>query len=399
MMIGMDLARRVVAGGCASLLAVALTAGPAGAAVAPPPPVRAVLQDQANALVVAGAPGVGVEVRDERGTWRGVAGTGDVATGTRPHPDRPFRIGSITKSFTATMVLQLVAEQRIRLDAPIERYLPGLLPYREPITVRELLQHRSGLFEYGDVVWPKPRAVSDGRFDSYSPTELVQIATQHPLRFTPGTDFFYSNTDYIVLGMLIEKVTHRSVATELERRILRPTGLRHTYLAGEFPYLRHAAMRGYEALGASDGPLTDLTTYNMTVSWTTGAIVSTAADVNRFYKALLTGELLPAAQLRQMQQTVPAFDGFGYGLGIAGAELCDQQIWGHVGGAPGYLTYSFTRSDGERQITITVNRSLTVDPRVEDAITAMVMTQFCGAPPTARAHDSATRQHVLAHTP
>lgn len=251
---------------------------------------------------------------------------------------------------------------------------PG--PGRAPVGRSNLLQHRSGLFEYRDVVWPNPQAVEDGRFDSYSPLQLVRIATRHPLQVQPDTEFFYSNTDYIVLGMLIEKVTHRSFATELNRRILWPAGLRDTYLAGAFPYLQHPAMRGYETTGGSG--LTDLTAYNMTVSWTTGAIVSTAADVNRFYKALLTGELLPAAQLRQMQQTVPAFPGFGYGLGLAGAELCGQQIWGHVGGAAGYLTYSFTRSDGGRQLTVTVNRSLTVDPRVEEAISTMVATELCG---------------------
>jgi len=381
-MLGMDLARPLVVGGCAGLIAIALTVGPVEAAT-PSPPARSVLQSQANAIVAAGAPGVSVEVRDERGTWRGVAGVGNITTKSRPDSQGKFRIGSITKSFTATMVLQLVAEKRIELDAPIGRYLPGLLPYEQPITVRHLLQHQSGLFEYGDVVWPNPQAVSDRRFRSYTPAQLVQIAAQHPLRFTPGSEFFYSNTDYIVLGMLIEKVTHHSIATELNHRILRPAGLRHTYLAGDFPVLLHPALRGYEALGAPDRRLTDLTTYNMTVSWTSGAIVSTAADVNRFYDSLLAGKLLPATQLRQMQQTVPSFPGFGYGLGLASAEPCGQKIWGHVGGAPGYLTYSFTSSDGERQITITVNRSLTVDPGVEEAISAMLITEFCGSSPGA----------------
>jgi D-alanyl-D-alanine carboxypeptidase len=374
---GVGVARSIVAGSCAVLAALALTVGPVGAATASPP-ARSVLQSQANAIVAAGAPGVSVAVRDEVGTWEGIAGVGDIRTGSRPDSRGRFRIGSITKSFTATMVLQLVAEKRIELDAPVDRYLPGLLPYQEPITVRDLLQHTSGLFEYRDVVWPNSQAVRDGRFRSYSPTQLVHIATEHPLR--PDRKFFYSNTDYIVLGMLIEKVTQHSIATELEHRIVRPAGLRHTYLAGAFPVLPHPALRGYEALSGPDGALTDLTTYNMTVSWTTGAIVSTAVDVNRFYRALLTGELLPAAQLRQMQQTIPAFEGFGYGLGLAGGKPCGQWIWGHVGGVPGYTTYSFTSSDAKRQITITVNRSLTLDPAAEKAINTMVFTEFCSSP-------------------
>jgi D-alanyl-D-alanine carboxypeptidase len=373
----MNVTTSIVAGCGAALAAVTLAVSPAQAAI-PPPPARSVLQSQADAIVAAGAPGVSVAVRDEHGSWTGAAGVGDVTTGSRPDPRGRFRIGSITKSFTATMVLQLVAEQRIELNAPIGTYLPGLLPYQQPITVRNLLQHRSGLFEYGDVLWPDPQTISDRRFRSYSPAQLVRVATEHPLQVEPGTEFFYSNTDYIVLGMLIEKVTQHSIATELRHRIVRPAGLRHTHLAGAVPLLPRPAMRGYEALGALDGPLTDLTAYNMTVSWTTGAIVSTAVDVNRFYRALLTGELLPAGQLAEMQQTVPAFPGFEYGLGLAGGELCGQQIWGHVGGVPGYTTYSFTRSDGERQITIAVNRSFTLDPAAHEAITTMLVTEFCG---------------------
>lgn len=379
----MNVTRSIVAGGGAAVVALGLAVSPAQAA-SPPPPARSVLQSQANAIVAAGAPGVIVAVRDEHGSWTGASGVGDVTTRSQtrsqPDPRGRFRIGSITKSFIATIVLQLVAERRIELDAPIETYLPGLLPYQETITVRNLLQHRSGLSEYGKVLWPDPQTISDRRFHSYSPDQLVRIATEQPLRVKPNTVFFYSNTDYIVLGMLIEKVTQHRIATELARRIVRPAGLRQTYLAGAVPFLPRPAMRGYEALGAPDGPLTDLTAYNMTVSWTTGAIVSTAADVNRFYRALLTGELLPAAQLAQMQQQpVLAFPGFQYGLGLAVGEPCDgQQIWGHVGGVPGYDTYSFTRADGERQITIAVNRSFTLAPAAQEAVTTLLLTEFCG---------------------
>ena len=359
------------------LLCIVPTIGVANASTHPPP--RSELQAAENAIVAAGAPGVSAEVRDEHGTWTGVAGLGDVRRNSRPNVHGEFRIGSVTKSFTATMVLQLVAEKRIRLDAPIKKYLPGLLPYKRTITVRDLLQHRTGLFEYGNVVWPDPQTTADRRFNNYTPAQLVKIATEHPLQPNPDRKFLYSNTDYIVLGMLIEKITHSNINTELRHRILRPAGLHHTYLAGAFPFLLNPAARGYEALGASDGPLTDLTAFNMTVSWTAGAIVSTAADVNRFYAALLTGKLLPAAQLTQMKRTIAAFPGFGYGLGLAGGELCGHTIWGHVGGVPGYETYSFTDSGGGRQVTVMVNRGLTVDGRVDEAITSMLATEFCGS--------------------
>lgn len=111
------------------------------------------------------------------------------------------------------------------------------------------------------MLWPDPQTISDRRFRSYSPDQLVRIATEQPLRVKPNTEFFYSNTDYIVLGMLIEKVTQHRIATDLARRIVRPAGLRQTYLAGAVPFLPRPAMRGYEALGAPDGPLTDLTAH------------------------------------------------------------------------------------------------------------------------------------------
>ncbi|MFC3491107.1 serine hydrolase domain-containing protein [Glycomyces rhizosphaerae] len=370
----MNRMRSIAAVSCASLAALALAAAPAQAA---PAPLRADLQDQADAIVAAGAPGVSIAVRDELGAWNGVAGVGDIAKGTPPDPGGFIRTGSITKSFTATMVLQLVEEHQIELDGPIDAYLPGLLPYEETITVEDLLRHQSGLPDYQPLVWPDVQTVHDQRFHTYLPEALVELATEEPLEFTPGDEFAYSNTGYIVLGMLIEEVTDHSYARELAQRILRPAGLHRTYLAGVFPFLPNPSMRGYEALTDPEGPLTDLTTYNMSVSWSTGAIVATQADVNRFYEALLSGDLLGAEQLAQMQETVPAFDGFGYGLGLAGAELCGREIWGHVGGAQGYLSYSFTSADLSRQLTITVNRSLTADPAVSEAITAAIQTEFC----------------------
>lgn len=336
---------RSLAAGCAVLAAVALAAVPGGAYAAAPPASgaevsRSALQAAADAIVAAGAPGVEVAVEDEYGSWNGVSGIGDLRTGEAPDSGGPLRIGSITKSLTATMVMQLVAERRVELDAPIGEYLPGLLPYEEPITVAQLLQHTSGLHDYKEDLWPDVRAVRDGRYRTYTPEQLVAVATAYPLESVPGTAFAYSNTGYIVLGMLIEKVTGRSVESELRSRVLRPAGMRDTYLAGAFPFLPDPAMRGYESL---DGRMVDLTSYDMSVSWTTGALVSTSDDVNRFYAALLGGRLLPAEQLARMERTVEAFPGFGYGLGLAGGEFCGRRVWGHVGARRGTCR---TRSRG-----------------------------------------------------
>ncbi|HVX45747.1 MAG TPA: serine hydrolase domain-containing protein, partial [Mycobacteriales bacterium] len=335
-----------------------------------------------------GIPGVSALVRDENGTWRGVAGTGDIRAGTRPDPAGEFRVGSITKTFTATMILQLVAEHRLDLEAPIGRYLPDLLPYQQSITIHQLLQHRSGLVDYANiqpsVLWPTPRDLDTRRFRSYSPRQLVGIATAHPLLFTPGTRFSYSNTNYIVLGMLIEKITHQSYPVELLQRILLPAGLHHTFYAAT-PYLPDPAERGYESLQGPAGPLTDLTAYDMSWADSAGAIISTSADLNRFYRELLTGRLLPAAQLAQMKSTVPTSPLDSYGLGLIGAEACGSTVWGHDGSVPGYRTFSFSTADGSRQITVSVNRSLTASTQASAAINTLLATEFCGSAPAAKA--------------
>jgi D-alanyl-D-alanine carboxypeptidase len=115
----------------------------------------------------------------------------------------------------------------------------------------------------------------------------------------------------------------------------------------------------------------------MTVSWTTGAIVSTTDDLNRFFRALLTGGLLHRAELAEMQRTVASFPGYGYALGIASTTVCGHTVWGHVGGVPGYQTYSFTRADGGRQITVSINRSLSLDQRVDAAANTLIFNEFC----------------------
>jgi D-alanyl-D-alanine carboxypeptidase len=357
--------------------AASLAAAPGAAAAAelPAAPSRAALMQHADSVVKAGVPGVVLETRDERGRRALVAGVGDLHASTPPRADGRFRIGSVSKSFTATLVLRLVADGRIRLDAPVSRYLPRLLPYRRPITVRQLLEHRSGLFDYEHVVWPSVRAAARRRARDYAPAQLVGIATRRPLQFPPGSRFLYSNTDYVVLGLLVEKVTGHSYARELARRVLRPAGLKHTHLAGHDSRLQRPAARGYERLG---GRFHDLTRYDMSVAWASGSIVSTAADVNRFYAALLEGRLLPARLLAQMEHSRPAFPGFGYGLGLGHAVMCGQQVWGHVGGVPGFSTYSFTSPRTKRQITVSVNRGLTLGDAAENAIMALVATEFCG---------------------
>ena len=360
----------------ATACVASISPGVTQAAASEPPPSRSELRKHAERIVAGGAPGAQITTHDKRGVRHVVAGVGNLRTGKPPRAGRPFRIGSVTKTFTATVVLSLVADGRIRLNAPVERYLPGLLPYKEPITVRQLLEHRSGLFDYKEVIWPNPRKVTQARFRNFEPIDLVRIATRRPLQSAPGKTFGYSNTDYVVLGMLVEEVTGHDYEHQLWRQVLRPARLRDTYVPGHDPRLRRPSMRGYEDVTRTR--LTDLSRFNMSAAWASGDLVSTADDVYRFYEALLDGRLLPQNLLRQMKQTKPAFPGFQYGLGLAHTKVCNQQIWGHQGGMPGYQTLAFTNGSSERQITVLANRSLTLDSSAKDAMLAAVKAELCG---------------------
>ena len=245
------------------------------------PPARADNLDRALArLTHAGAPGAVVLVRRGAHTRRVARGYADRATRRPMRAGDRFRIGSLTKTFTATVVLQLAGEGRLGLDDTVERWLPGLVPGGERITVRQLLNHTSGLFNYTDDEQVLEGMLSDRR-RAWSPRELVAIGTAHPPTFAPGTRWAYSNTGYIVLGLIAEAVDGRPLATQLETRIFTPLKLRHTSFDSE-PQIAGRYAHGY-FVGR------DVSVLNPTGAWAAGAMVSTAADVGRFYRALLGG--------------------------------------------------------------------------------------------------------------
>ncbi|MGV0154693.1 serine hydrolase domain-containing protein [Rhodococcus sp. GB-02] len=286
------------------------------------------------------------------------------------------RIGSVTKTFTASLVLQLVAEGTIDLDAPIERYLPGQLHGTgidgSAITVRQLLQHRSGLPEFaGEPGADEWIAANENR--TLTPSAAVAIALGKPAQFVPGTSFVYTNTNYIVLGMLVESVTGRSYADELQSRILDPLDLEDTYLppAGERD-IRGDHMTGYQDL---DGGLTDVSRTEPSVPWSAGAMVSTGADLNAFWRALLDGQVVPAEQLAEMttpQVAATEAEGLGYGLGVGATELpCGVTYIGHSGGIYGYYTLSGATPD--RAFTVT----LTSTPKDQPDTVAILSHALC----------------------
>jgi D-alanyl-D-alanine carboxypeptidase len=238
------------------------------------------------ALTLAGAPGSSALVHHHGHTR--VAAAGEV------RPDDRFRIGSTTKAFTATVVLQLAGEGRLRLDDTVQRWLPGALPYSGDVTVRQLLSHTGGV---PDVLPPVLDELLHGdRLRAWSPQELVAYAAARP-RTAPGV-WAYSNTDYTLLGLLVERVTGHRLERELARRIVRPLRLRDTSFPVRSPAIPGRHARGY-SLG-EDGRLHDVTRYSPSGAWAAGNGVSTLRDLERFQRALLGGRLLRPAQLREM---------------------------------------------------------------------------------------------------
>jgi D-alanyl-D-alanine carboxypeptidase len=329
----------------------------------------AALQEQLDGVVEAGAPGVVGLVRTGERTWQGVSGLGDLRAKRPARAGDRFRIGSVTKSFVATLVLQLVGEGHLRLDDNLERWLPGLVPGGEQITVRQLLNHTSGLYNYTDDLPEPPRR--------FRPRELAAIATGHKPLFAPGTQFSYSNTNYILAGMLVERVTGQRLATQLQQRILQPLGLGDTKLPTTQRTLAGPHLRGYappdEDWRVSDGTarLVDVTEMDTSWAWAAGAMVSTTADLARFYRALLGGQLLTAELLEQMRTTVDASQaghGTRYGLGLEVLRLgCGVELWGHGGSLEGYGTTAFSTPDADRQLVMATNLQPEPQPRAAAA--------------------------------
>ncbi|MEU4765799.1 serine hydrolase domain-containing protein [Actinosynnema sp. NPDC023794] len=264
-----------------------------------------------------------------------------------------FRIGSVTKTFVATVVLQLVDEGRVGLDDPVDRYVAGV-PKGDLITVRQVLNHTSGLYDYAhEAGYSTNRWRGADRFRTYRPQELLDVAFAGTPYFDPGQGWHYSNTNYVVAGMLIERVTGRTYGDEVRARILRPLGLSRTTVPGRWPALPHPHARGYTEV---DGRLVDATLMNPTLDWAAGEMISTADDLNRFFDALLGGRLTSAASLAEMRRTVDDTGTiFAYGLGLQRFDLpCGRSVWGHGGELIGYLTYA-TRADDGTRATLSYN--------------------------------------------
>ncbi|MEK7016004.1 serine hydrolase domain-containing protein [Bacillus sp. FSL R9-9410] len=310
-----------------------------------------------------GFPGILAKTSEGGKTWSYAAGVANLGSKKPMKTDFRFRIGSVTKTFTATVVLQLAEENRLNLDDSIEKWLPGVIQGNgyddKQITIRQLLNHTSGIAEY-------TRSKSFNLMDtkkSYRAEELVKMGISMPPDFAPGKSWSYSNTGYVLLGILIETVTGNSYAEEIENRIIEPLELSNTFLPGNssvIPGSKHA--RGYIQLDGASEPK-DVTYYNPSMGSSAGDMISTADDLNKFFSYLLGGKLLKEQQLKQMLTTVPTGEAAlgRYGLGIYETKLPNGvSIWGHGGSIPGFVTFAGGTLGGKHTLAVNLN-SLNAD--------------------------------------
>ncbi|MEV6948508.1 serine hydrolase domain-containing protein [Streptomyces sp. NPDC051172] len=367
---------------------VALSVALAGPALAAGPTATGAHDATRRAIEAAvedGVPGVTATAKDAHGTWSTTAGVGDLGAGAPRSARDRYRAGSITKSFVATVLLQLEAEGRLSLDDKVEKWLPGAVRGHghdgRIISVRRLLNHTSGIFNYtNDDTFVRDHFSEEGfrkhRYDRWTPEDLLAVAMSHAPDFAPGTSWRYSNTNYLLASMVIEKITGHSYGEEIRARIIEPLHLTGTSIPGNRVTLPQPSSRAYSKLAQSTtGPTYDVTTLNPSMAHGSGELVSDAADLDRFYSALLRGRLLPPQQMKEMKTTVKAGDATDarYGLGLIDLTLpCGVHVWGHDGGIHGSVSQAVTTADGRHSLAFNFNADWAGDGD------AVIAAEFCG---------------------
>ncbi len=307
-------------------------------------------------LVDNGYPGALAAKTDKDGDAVGAtAGKGNLSTGEAPPLDGEVRIASNTKTFVAVLIMKMVEEGKVKLDEPIETYLPGIVKGQgvdgKKITVRQLLQHTSGLPEFGD-----------GQLDYFairndyvSPRDVLDGVLSRPAQFAPGAKFQYNNANYVILGLLAERVAKRPIAEQIEAKIVKPLGLKHTYMPGPGEKaIRGKHPHGYHTRDGKPGKLEDITEADPSWEWAAGSMISTPSELNKFMQSVFDGSLLSQASIAEMKKSVPAPEmGGEYGLGLIGHKSSCGVVWGHSGNNPGYHSLSAVRSDGTAATIVT----------------------------------------------
>ncbi|WP_409492065.1 serine hydrolase domain-containing protein [Amycolatopsis sp. cmx-11-12] len=334
-------------------LTVAGLVATTGTALADTSADRKVVREALDQITVNGALGVQARVTD--GSQRFTARSGKAELGSnRPVPENGrFRVGSITKTFVSTVLLQIAGEGKLDLNAPVVRYLPGRIDGR--ITVRQVLQHTSGLYNYTSALPLDPDEFEKIRYKHWAPDQLLKLATDKPLDFDPGTRWSYSNTNYVVAGLLVEKLTGKPYGKAVEQRILKPLHLSDTEVPGDNVDIRGPHAHGYVTVA---GKPNDVTRINPSVAWAAGEIISTTRDLDTFGVALASGKLLKPAQQREISKTTTVSPGYGLGLEVQTLP-CGSKVWGHGGGIPGYSSQLLTTPDTKKRLELSATSAPT----------------------------------------
>lgn len=318
-----------------------------------PEPVASAL-DAAAGEGLKQAPTVGtvVAVRSPQGTWMQAYGLADKATNTPMTSDIYQRIGSVTKTFTGTLVLQLVQDGSVALDDPISRHLDGV-PRGDDVTVRMLLNMTSGIASYTlDEGFQRDLFTEPNKV--WTPDQLLELGLSLPRRFEPGAQFDYSNTNTVLLGKLIEKRLGVSYDEALRTRIFEPLKLTGTSMPGPDGVLPSPHATGLTLQGLPDGVTTpqDATDWNPTWGWSAGQLTSTAQDLLLYGRAMATGQglLEPPTQTERLTFDGPA----GYGLAVG----CIDGWLGHTGELPGFNTSLFYDTRSDTTVTVLANSDI-----------------------------------------
>lgn len=343
------------------------------------------LQDGLDRLQANGISGLIAELHD--GDQRILARSG-VASLDSEEPvdfDSYFRMGSNTKTFVSVVVLQLAGEGALTLEDTVDQWLPGVVTGNgndgTQITIRQLLQHTSGLYNYTNDIAGLFNADDflEFRHERVEAEDLLAIALEQEPRFAPGMDWEYSNTNYLLAGMIIESVTGRDWRAEVQSRIAEPLGLQHTFDPGDQVDLPSPHARGYEQF-ASGEPLIDVTSMNQTWADAAGSLVTTTADLAKFWQALQQGALLEPDQMAELHDTIPAppfealWPGTSYGLGIMWFPMsCGGGYWSHGGDTMGFATRNAVSDDGSRVaiISLSTQRADTAPATIEETFQLM----------------------------
>lgn len=381
--------------GClaSAALALAVLMNTAGSAVASVQPLDETgggksgkaLQAVLDEAVRQGAPGALAQSRTPHRVLNLSSGVADLTTRRPPRAYMKFRAGSITKIFVATVILQLVAERRLRLSDTVDQVIPGVVEgngYQgDKITMRMLLNHTSGIADYTDNPRIEEIAVTDPRHD-FTLRELAEAGLEYPPDFPPGTSWRYSDTNYVLLGMVIQRVTRRTYVQQINKRLIRPLRLRGAYFPGTNPRIRGPHLHGYTPVADDPAELKDTTDVNTTFARATGDLISTVGDLNRFDAALLGGRLLPGRLLRAMlrpvpgSQPYPGSDMFRYGLGaVIATPPCGVKAYGNGGTLDGWETWTGSTKGGRHSMSFVFTTDAVNQVRLtEQAVTAEYCT-------------------------